>query len=863
MKIRYDMKRLLAFFLCLAILFSCLPHIPFAANAEASSFAVHFIDVGQADAALVLCDGKAMLIDGGNAADSNIMYTYLRDLGVNHLDYVIGTHAHEDHIGGIPGALRYATAGVVYCPVTSYVTDAFDTFVAAVQRRGLQIQIPTIGTEFSLGSASCRIIAVNIDDEDINNTSIVMRIVYGETSFLFTGDAELEVENYLVESGETLKSTVLKVGHHGSYSSTSYRFLREVMPQYAMIGVGADNTYGHPTEGVLSRLRDADVKCFRTDMQGDIVCVSDGEDVTFTVDRNADADTYIEVGGNSTQKPSENAPEDPLQIVDEAYQLAANERLPYIAQLTGKVIRIDQEYNDYYGNVTLTMAVPGREDKPIRCFRLEGVGVSRIGVGDTVTVTGSILNYQYNSGATEVEFEAGCVLTDYILASDTQEPVVPEGEQPLETTYVRSVQVGAPYKLASDCKGTKYYFNGKTDSVSYRLGSTTDPEQAVDVYLEQVSGGYRLYFMDGSQKTYIRLYEYSDGTAGKGGGSLQLTTARPAEVMTFDPDLCTLMYRADADNTYHFGCYNSYTTFRASNNYYVTGSNASKVDVSQFPARLYQKQPLRNGRVESWGVTLGQQIALVFNMEYTEAVLADEDAYVQIQVAGQTQRIPVSQAPVTVKLAAAQMNSPVTVCVVAGDGSRGVEKSYTVRQYADYILQGGYDDETEALLKAMLSYGGKAQQYFDYETDTPADQNIAVAPVQLPAKAQNELTITGQAAGIESYGATMRYLDKLAIRFYFDTDSVGQYTFTVNGESASATQTQSQYWVQQQGIAPWQLETAVTVTVTDPDNQVLRVVYSPMNYILRVYKRTDNGQLKALLQALYGYALAAKAYLEK
>lgn len=266
-----------------------------------SSFEVHFIDVGQADAALVMCDGKAMLIDGGNVGDSSKLYTYLKKQNITHLDYVIGTHSHEDHIGGIAGALNYASVGTVYCPVTSHTTDAFGNFVKAVQKHGASITVPSVGTSFALGSANCQVLAVNTSS-DANNSSIVLRITYGETSFMFTGDAEREVEQSILNRGGTLKSTVLKVGHHGSETSTSYVWLREVMPDYAVISVGSGNSYGHPTEDVLSRLRDADVKTFRTDMQGDIICVSDGKTVTISPSRNADADVFDGIGGNSTQQ---------------------------------------------------------------------------------------------------------------------------------------------------------------------------------------------------------------------------------------------------------------------------------------------------------------------------------------------------------------------------------------------------------------------------------------------------------------------------------------------------------------------------------------------------------------------------------
>ncbi len=241
---------------------------------------VHYIDVGQADAALVLCGDETMLIDGGNVDDSNLIYSYLKRHSVDFIDYMIATHPHEDHIGGLSGALRYADVGTVYSPVAEHYAEVFRIFAEQVEEKGVEITVAEAGDTFTLGDASVEIIGVN-SAEGENNTSIVLRIIHGDVSFVFTADAERDAEEVILDSGARLKSTVLKVGHHGSSDSTTYRFLREVDPEYAIISVGDDNPYGHPHSETLSRLRDADVTVYRTDELGDVVCRSDGKSVEF------------------------------------------------------------------------------------------------------------------------------------------------------------------------------------------------------------------------------------------------------------------------------------------------------------------------------------------------------------------------------------------------------------------------------------------------------------------------------------------------------------------------------------------------------------------------------------------------------
>lgn len=258
-----------------------------------SFFEVHFIDVGQADCSLIICDGDAMLIDGGNTGDSSLITDYLINSGITELDYIICTHAHEDHVGGLGDILNeFTVTEAIFAPETGADTKCYKEFVDAANTQNKEITVPEVGSEIALGSSTVTFISpLREDYSDINDTSIVAKITYGETSFLFTGDAEREAEQDILASGADISADVLKVGHHGSENSTTYPFLREIMPDIAVISVGTDNKYGHPTEEALSRLRDADVQVLRTDMQGHIVITSDRKNLTVSTEKNQNAET--------------------------------------------------------------------------------------------------------------------------------------------------------------------------------------------------------------------------------------------------------------------------------------------------------------------------------------------------------------------------------------------------------------------------------------------------------------------------------------------------------------------------------------------------------------------------------------------
>lgn len=252
---------------------------------QESALRVHFLDVGQADCALLECDGEYIIIDGGNVDDSSLVVSYLQQQGVTRLEAVIATHAHEDHVGGLPGVLAVYETAAVYAPTRTYSSGCFDDFLYYTNQQGLEVTIPAPGDVISFGSATATVLGPVQSYADPNDTSIVLMVQLGDTRFLFTGDMETQAENDMLDYwGERFDwhADVLKVGHHGSETSTGYRFLRAVMPTYGVISVGEGNSYGHPHEAPLSRLRDAEVTLYRTDTLGSIVAVTDGVAVTFS-----------------------------------------------------------------------------------------------------------------------------------------------------------------------------------------------------------------------------------------------------------------------------------------------------------------------------------------------------------------------------------------------------------------------------------------------------------------------------------------------------------------------------------------------------------------------------------------------------
>ncbi|MCD8326503.1 MAG: MBL fold metallo-hydrolase [Lachnospiraceae bacterium] len=248
---------------------------------EGSLLEVVYLDVGQADATLLLCDGETMLIDTGSWENPELLISYLYDCEVEVIDYLVLTHSDSDHIGGAADILGEFKVEEVFFSDFAKENSSYLNLMEALEEEQLTAWLPEAGYEAELGGATVTFLGPVGEWDTPNNTSICLRVDHGVNSFLFTGDAEAEAEEALVESGQNLHATVYKVGHHGSYTSSTELFLSAVQPQYAVISCGEGNDYGHPHEQTLQRLWQVGAEILRTDTQGTIVFISDGNTLIY------------------------------------------------------------------------------------------------------------------------------------------------------------------------------------------------------------------------------------------------------------------------------------------------------------------------------------------------------------------------------------------------------------------------------------------------------------------------------------------------------------------------------------------------------------------------------------------------------
>ncbi len=251
---------------------------------------VHYIDVGHGDCILIQApSGKNMLIDAGNNTDADKITSYIANLGIKKLDIVVGTHPHADHIGSLDDVINTFDIGQVVMPKLIHTTRTYEDVLLAIQNKALKITSAKAGLALDLGNElSTTLVGPYSDDYDnLNDYSAVIHLTFGNTSFLFTGDAEEPSESEMVASGANLKADVLKVGHHGSSSSSTISFLNKVSPKHAVITLGKDNSYGHPHQETINKFINAGINIYRTDMVGTIIAASDGTNITFNTSPSA------------------------------------------------------------------------------------------------------------------------------------------------------------------------------------------------------------------------------------------------------------------------------------------------------------------------------------------------------------------------------------------------------------------------------------------------------------------------------------------------------------------------------------------------------------------------------------------------
>ena len=511
----------------------------------------------------------------------------------------------------------------------------------------------------------------------------------------------------------------------------------------------------------------------------------------------------------------------PADVVAAAYALKSGESLEGTYTLTGVIKAVNTAYNSTFQNVTVTIDVIGVDGKPIQCYRMEGEGADQIGTGDTITVTGTLKNYNDT-----IEFDAGCTLDSWKdTGSDFVRPTTPEAI--VNAAYALEVNAsleGGNYTLTGVISEVKNAYSAKYSDITVMMvvGDMTDKP----IMCYQLKG-------DGVDEICVGDSITVTGTIKNYNGTVEFT---PCTLDSYEiKNGHTIVVDAAVAPTYT-----------------ATGLTAGEhCSVCNLVTVAQTEIPVLENPVETYNITLKDNIGINFVMKLAET---DE---VTVTVGGEAVDCAVVDGKLSINVAAAQMTDEIAIYV----NGLPLAKTYSVRGYADEVLAGEYGANVKAMVRAMLHYGAAAQDYFNYNEGNFANLNMQDT-VTNPIQAAEMVPTTGETAGIVHYGSTLVYRDRVAVRVYFKLTgdaAIDAFTFTANGEAVEAQEgSNGLYYVEIADIAPQNLDDAVTVTVNDG----LTVTYSALNYITRMVNKTEDNALKTLLQQLYDYYMAAEYLVE-
>ena len=511
----------------------------------------------------------------------------------------------------------------------------------------------------------------------------------------------------------------------------------------------------------------------------------------------------------------------PADVVAAAYALKSGESLEGTYTLTGVIKAVNTAYNSTFQNVTVTIDVIGVDGKPIQCYRMEGEGADQIGTGDTITVTGTLKNYNGT-----IEFDAGCTLDSWKdTGSDFVRPTTPE--EIVNAAYALEVNAsleGGNYTLTGVISEVKNAYSAKYSDITVMMvvGDMTDKP----IMCYQLKG-------DGVDEICVGDSITVTGTIKNYNGTVEFT---PCTLDSYEiKNGHTIVVDAAVAPTYT-----------------ATGLTAGEhCSVCNLVTVAQTEIPVLENPVETYNITLKDNIGINFVMKLAET---DE---VTVTVGGEAVDCAVVDGKLSINVAAAQMTDEIAIYV----NGLPLAKTYSVRGYADEVLAGEYGANVKALVRAMLHYGAAAQDYFNYNDGDYANAGMTDT-VTNPIQAAEMVPTTGETAGIVHYGSTLVYRDRVAVRVYFmltGDAAIDTFTFTANGEAVEAQEgSNGLYYVEIADIAPQNLDDAVTVTVNDG----LTVTYSALNYITRMVNKTEDNVLKNLLQQLYDYYMAAEYMVE-